>query len=436
MSFLLPKCLIAAALLLGLVPMGAAGAVPGGTPLSLEEALRMAEARNLALRAAKQTIERADSVRRQALAANWPTLSVGSSSLNQGMTVLQGGLDIGYSLDTHGERSARIALAENRARASRYDYMISYQGVRLDTIKAYYDVLEAAEQVRISKTAVQQAQMLLADTQALKQGGEGTIFELQRAEVQVARARQSEAEAGGAYQVARRTLARILALEGHVEWAATDPVQLAGQWKPDLQESVRLAYSSRLELKLLDLRYAAAETQQTLAKSAYGINTQLFASAEMKSAVLTSSRSLLSLDSTLPGTGPGYMAGARLSWNAFDGGASREAAEQARTEALTAGIMKEDAKQTIRLEVERTFYLMQAGRQAVDFAQLARDMAREGVESARLRLTTGFGTQTDLILAQTDLVQAELSHAKAILNYNRALATMESVCLQPSPRDD
>lgn len=426
--------LIATALLLGEIPLEAAWASPEDTRLSLVEALRMAEARNLSLRAARLEVERGESARRQALASSWPTVSAGTGMVNQGPTLLQGNLDLGYSLDTHGERSARITLADLQAQASRHDYLIQVQRVRLDVMEAYYDLLGATEQARIAREAVARATELLSDTRTLKEAGEGTVFELQRAEVQVALQRQAEIEAGGELAIARRTLARHLALEGTVE--ASDPVALAGSWKPDLPESIRLALANRRELKLLDLRRASAKAQQALADSATGIDTQLFLSADMKSAVVPGASSLLALDTSLPGTGPGVLTGARLTWPLFDGGAAREAARQARIEADAVAIKHEDVVQALELEVVRTYLSLQAGKEAVSFAAEALQRARAGVETARLRMRSGIGTHTDLILAQADLLGAELGHVKAILGYNRALATMESACLQPSPEID
>lgn len=434
MSHALPTCGLAALLLLGGMPGALAGSE--GRSLTLAEALREAEGQNLELRAARQGLERADSARRQAMAALWPTVSAGSGAWNQGSTLVQGNLEVAYSLDTHRERAARIALAEAQARASSCEYVLAYQKVRLATIEAYYDALEAAEQVRIARIDLQQAEALLRDTQALVKGGLQTIFEVQRAEVQVARARQSEEEAQAAFLIAKQGLARQLGIGGRTEVTASEAVALSRPWEPDLEASLQLAYDNRRELTLQDLRRTAAEAAGTLARSATGLETQLFGSLDVKSAVQPDSRTMLGLDGSAPGNGPSYMAGVRLAWNAFDGGASREASRQAESDATAATLRREDARLQIEFEVERLYLSLQSGRHAVELSSLILDRAQASQESARLRLKAGVGTQTDLILAQADLIQAELGRTRAILSYNRTRAALESACLQPAPRDD
>ena len=82
--------------------------------------------------------------------------------------------------------------------------------LRLATANEYYDLQAAIEAIRISQAFLAEAERNLQDTSLREEVGVGTRFDVLRAEVQVANARQDLVNSERSRQVAQRALARRL----------------------------------------------------------------------------------------------------------------------------------------------------------------------------------------------------------------------------------
>lgn len=403
----------------------AAAAAP--LPLTLQDSLELAAQHNPRLKATREAVRQAEAGLRQARSAYWPTLNLGSDLNRNTLTSVGAGLYVGLTLDTHGGFSASSRMADLQLAKARWTYDSTSQQVRLDLSSAYYDLQDAEQQIRIAQLSLSQATSLLADARAMQRGGEGTIFEVQRAEMRLFEAQQSEAEAKGRHAIAQRALVRQIgnpALEGI---SSVDPLAKGAEWPLTLEASIARAHARRPELHVLEANLDLAQKKRQLALSAYGIRTQLFANAT-SNAVMTTGNSTLSFVSEGPGLGPTYAVGGRLSLNLFDGGSGRAQADQAVHEAEAYRAELLSTQQAIQYEVEQAYVMLQVSTSSMGYSDAALKKAQEALAAARQRLVAGVGTQTDLILAQNDLIQAEVRRNKAILDYNRALAALQKAC--------
>lgn len=121
----------------------------------------------------------------------------------------------------------------------------------------------------------------------------------------------------------------------------------------------------------------------------------------------------------------GYSIGAQLSWRLFDGGAARARASQSDRDIQIDEFEFENARNTIRVQVEEAYYTLLANQANIDTANIAVEEAREALRLAGLRFEAGVGTQLDVLTATSELTQAEGNRLRAILDYNRALARLE-----------
>ncbi|HEY9831718.1 MAG TPA: TolC family protein [Stenomitos sp.] len=405
--------------------------------ITLEQALELAQRNNRTIEAAKLTLERNQSALQEALAAEFPTLGVtatfsrdesaaqrlrNSASANNPFfnptniisQTFNGALQANYDLFTAGLRPAQIRQAEQQVRFQQLEVERLSEQLRLDVTNAYYAVQEADAQVNIFQDAVRAATQSLRDAQLLEQAGLGTRFDVLQAEVDLASSQQELTRALSEQRVSRRQIAQLLSVPQTADLSAADPIAVAGQWPLSLEQSIVLAYKNRAELEQFLVQRDIGEQQRRIALAA--IRPQ---------AGLSASYNVLGILSDDQGPAGGLSLGATLRWNFFDGGAAHSRAEQARRNISIAETRFADQRNQVRLEVEQSFFNLNANAQNIETATIALQRAEESLRLARLRFQAGVGTQTDVLNQQTALTRARFNQLSAILEYNRALATLQ-----------
>ncbi|WOD38248.1 TolC family protein [Nodosilinea sp. E11] len=404
----------------------------GTQPLSLETAIDLAYRNSEQLRIALLQLDRTQAGLRAERSSLLPTLDLGSSltTTNQSSpggglggggdstsTTLSGNLRTEYDLGLSGERAARIRSAERQVRLAEIQVEQTREELRLATITDYYAVQEAIEQIRINQAFLTAAERNLSDTQLREEVGVGTRFDVLQAEVQVANARQTLTQALSQRQISQRQLARRLNIQPSID-LTTLAVNIAGAWPLSLEESIVLAYQNRAELEqfLVQREFNEAQRQANLAAlrprlgvfGQYGVQSLLTSTTGVGSSI-----------------NDGFSVGAQLNWRLFDGGGARARAAQSEVDIQIDEAEFEDARNTIRIEVEEAYYTLVANQSNIDTASVAVNQAIEALDLANLRFNAGVGTQLEVINAIRDLTEAEGNLVTAVLNYNRALARLE-----------
>jgi outer membrane protein TolC len=386
--------------------------------VTLTEAFALANEHSLTLKASRSQLEGARDGLQAVQAARWPSLTAAAGANNVGPQSSSGtgGLTVAYDLDTSGARGTRIQVSEHQSQLAKLDLERTAMEVRFAVVGAYYDLQTAAEQERIAGLTLKNAEISLHDAGSMRQAGEGTAFDVQRSEVQLAVAQQSLADAEAAHSNGRRALARTLGLGADDEIEAKDPVVPASEWSGDLEANVTRALLRRPDLGQRKIQLEIAQLQGKLAQAANRPQTQVQAGGNYAAA--------FGAPSGAP-TGPGVSVGANAQWLLIDGGAARNAERQAAAAAGTAQAQYDDTVLQIRLEIQQARSSLAAARRNILTADHGLKMALGGLDAARQRFKGGVGTQTDVLLAQGDLANAEASRLKAIIGFNRAHAALE-----------
>jgi outer membrane protein TolC len=411
--------------------------VQGTQPISLSQALELAKRNNNDLQVSVLQLERSKSVLREAQAALMPSVdlngdvtnsrSVGDTlavkrQRNNGLTVddapsnttFSGTAQIRYDLYTSGRRNAAIKEAEERIRVQELDVERQSEEIRLNVAKAYYDLQQADENVRISQSAVTNAQASLKDAVALERAGVGTRFDVLRSQVNLANSQQDLTSAFSQQQIARRKLAPLLNLPQSVSISASDPVKPAGLWQHPLEQSIVLAYQNRPELQQNLAQRNISEAQRKQALAALGPQVSLVGRYNL-------------LDQFDDGTSvsDGYSLGVQATFSLYDGGAAKARAAQSKTNIAIAETQFSEQRNQIRFQVEQAYSTQASNLENVKTSDVALEQAKESLRLARLRFQAGVGTQTDVINALNDLTRSEGNRVKAILDYNRALTELQ-----------
>ncbi|MGD1896144.1 MAG: TolC family protein [Phormidesmis sp.] len=390
--------------------------------ITLEQAVELAYRNSQALQAAQLSLEQAEAAVREATAANLPTVSTDANLTNSGSddqdtTVLGGNVSVDYDLLTGGSRSASIRAAQLEQQIAALVLESQQAEIKLATANAYYALQEAGEQIRINQSFLEEATRNLQDARLRQEVGVGTRFDVLRADVQFADARQAIITSQSQQSIARREIARLLNLPSTAGITAT-PVAVDENWPLTLEESIVRAFQNRAELEQQILEADISEQQRQIALSAIRPQVSL-------SATYSPSYTLSGGSDFVDDFQDTYSFGAQASWRLFDGGAASASARQQEIGGEIAEEQFSENLDQVRFDVEQAYFNLQSNQENISTAELAVTQAQEALNLANLRLQAGVGTQLEVLEAQSELNQAEFNEVSAILGYNRALAAIE-----------
>jgi outer membrane protein TolC len=398
--------------------------------ITLEQAVELAYRNSQSLQAALLTLDQSEAALEEANAARLPTVSTGANITSQesnGSTIpglgqvggstldttLSGSVDVAYDVLTGGSRAASIQAAQLQQQVSALAVEAQQEQIRLNTANLYYALQDAGEQIRINQSFLNEAERNLRDSQLRQEVGVGTRFDVLRAEVQFANARQSLIQSQSQQRIARRDIARLLNLPPTASIEAT-PVTVADTWPLTLEESIVLAFQNRAELEQQLLQADINEQQRQIALAAVRPRVSLFANYSLQGQLNDGN-----------GFEDNYSFGARFNMTLFDGGAARASARQ---QELASAVSEEQFSETldqVRFDVEEAYFNLQSNQENIATSQVAVAQAEEALTLANLRLQAGVGTQLEVLTAQSELTQAQVNNVAAILGYNRAIAAIE-----------
>lgn len=399
-------------------------------PITLAQALELAQRNNRDLQVAILQLEGSHSALRQAQASLFPTLGISAnvtnngngfissssqtSSSSPGSTSFNGTAQLNYNLYTSGYRQGGIQAAEEQVLVNQFTVETQYLTTMLNAATYYYDLQQADEEIRINQSAVNNAQASFRDTQARLEAGVGTQFDMLQAQVNLANAQQLLTNAISQQRIARRQLATLLSLSQSVDITAADPVELAGLWKPTLEETIIQAFQNRPELQQYLAQRNIYEQQRRQALSQLGPQISL-----------ASSYNLLDRYHDGISATDGYSVGIQGSLTLFDGGAARASAAQSKANIAIAEVQFANQRDQIRFNVEQYYFQLQSNLTNVQTSTLALTEAQEALDIARLSYQAGVDTETDVIAAEAALTTAEGNRVTAIVNYNLALVNLQ-----------
>ena len=440
-------------------------------PLTLEEALQLAEFNSPKLKAAASQVDQAKSALRAAIAAWYPTVDLTASGLPEyfksysyqnpdfvpdrivrkptgqfnddtGEEITQPVTRDGYN-ERYGRewrlnvnlkvswdlinpaRVPQIAAARDQFERAGDSYLIALRDLRLEAATAYFDLQEADEGVRIGQASVKASLVSLRDARARFNAGVNTKLEVLEAETQLARDRNLLTTNLGQQAVSRRNLAVVLDLPQDVTPTAATPARPLGLWEPSLQESIVAAYNFREELDQLILDISINNSQANASLAA--VQPVL---SFVNSTTTTRTQGQLkqpSSDIDMGNFTYGLTNSAALtaSWRLFDGGRARAEYRRSKQAADESRFNFARTRDQIRLEVEQSFYNLRTAIQSIDTASSEVLSSRETLRLSQLRVQAGVSTQREVVDSQRDLTQAEIRYASAIRDYNTSLAQLQ-----------
>ena len=421
-------------------------------PLTLEEALQLAEFNSPTLKAAASQVDQAKSSLRSAIAAWYPTVDLTSSALPEyfasysyrnpdfvtpdpstGKTNnefygsewrLNGRLRVSWDL-INPARVPEIAAARDRFERARHAYLIALRDLRLETETAYFNLQEADEGVRIGQAGVKASLVSLRDARARFNAGVNTKLEVLEAETQLARDRNLLATNLGQQELRRRNLAVVLDLPQQVTPTAASPSRPLGLWQSSLQDSIVAAFNYREELDqlILDISVNNSRANASLA-AVQPVLSFVNSTTASRTQGQTNQTSVSPIDQGDFSYGVQNSSALTATWRLFDGGRARAEYRRSKQAADQSRFNFAQTRDQIRFQVEQSFLGLRTAVQNIDTTASEVLSSRESLRLAQLRVQAGVTTQREVVNTQRDLTQAELKYARAIRDYNTNLSEL------------
>jgi outer membrane protein len=393
---------------------------PAGA-LRLDEAVAMALASHPAVAASAAGVDRALAARREAGGARYPSVQVGGSitRFEEPMTVrplhgfdpaqppefdrtlIQGELNVSYSLFDGGERSAQVRRADADVRAAGADAEGTRAAVMARVAAMYLTVLTAGDVADSHERRLDALQEEERRVGALLAEGQAPEIQLLRVQAALEAAEAEAVAARGELATAELELARLTgASPDRTRRDGLVAVALRSDAAPSRSAAVEYALAANPEVESARRAVDAAKASASVVRSARWPKVDAFGTYWERGGG----------DTSLAGE---WGAGVRVSYPLFTGGAisgrieqaeagERAARERLRLAELEAGRRVDEALAAVA----------ETGARA---AALARAVERQEavVRTERVALEIGAGVQTDFLAAEADLLAARAGLARS-----------------------
>jgi len=422
-------------------------------PLTLEEALQLAEVNSPQLKAVAFQVDQAKSSLRAAVAAWYPTIDLSASGLPEYFASysyrnpdfvspdpltgkpknefygrewrVNGRLQVSWDL-INPARVPQIAAARDRFERAGDAYLIALRDLRLEVQTAYFALQQSDAGVRIGQDSVKASLVSYRDARARFNAGVNTKLEVLEAETQLARDRNILTTNLRDQNEQRRNLARVLDLPQDVTPTAATPARPMGSWEPSLQESIVAAYnySEELDQLILDISINNSQANASLA-AVQPVVRFVNSTSVSRTEGQNGQTSLSNIDMGDFTYGVQNSTALTASWRLFDGGRARAEYKRSKQAAEESRLNFARTRDQIRFQVESSFLGLRAAIQSLETTATEVLASRESLRLSQLRVQAGVGVQREVVNSQRDLTQAELKYARAITDYNRNLAALQ-----------
>ena len=427
--------LIVVATVAGAATVGRCQSAPSRAPVSAPTTLTLVQAEKIALqqnphvRIARLIALAEGQVRREARAANLPTLTGDLTAVDshEGSRITAGGLNnpivyqraaggvtLSQLMTDFGRTRALVSSADFSARAAASNESASREDVLLAVDEAFYHALASQAILSVAQQTVAARQATADQVRALTEAKLRSELDLSFANVDLQQANLLLLNASNDNQESQAALNAILGGELPVVYTLIDETPAAPAPAPeDAAPLLQLAFQSRPDLASLNLQASAAER---------------FSQAERDLVRPTISALGVAGDTPVRAdqiTTSWYgAAGVNVSIPIFNGSLFSARANEAKFRAQAADQSVKQLRQTIARDVTDTVLEAQSGFQRIDVSRQLLEQTNSAFDLAQTRYKLGLSSIVELSQAQLAQTQAQIAYASARYAYQQTLAEL------------
>jgi len=324
------------------------------------------------------------------------------------------GMKLDQSFSLSGREITALKMAGEDIVRSRYDLYATREEYLFAVASAYYDVLKRKKILDIADSNLERLTKHRNAAEKRLRVGEVTRTALLRAEGELSGAQSDQLTAKNGLGLARAVLARTAGInrDFHLREAPGEEMKISSL--SSLQET---ALAERAEIKSMESQKKIAGEQIQYAKGAYW--PSLSVSAAYRGTDESPASPFLLKESIY-----GELS---LNFPFFEGGLRRAEVREAKAKERQTGLIYEDLKKSIEIEVESAYLDIITQKGILKFLEDQLIFARDNYHAVSKQFEYGLSNSIDVMDANTLLVSAERKVTEAVYNYQLAILKMKRV---------
>jgi outer membrane protein len=280
--------------------------------------------------------------------------------------------------------------------------------------QAFYQLIEAKENLKVAQEALQQRQEFGKLTGAFFQAGKVTNLDYVRAQSQVSEAEQAVVEARTGVRLAKEILARTLGLKEQVQVDIKGNLPQAFTAAGDLNSLWQEVLRKNPEIKKLDLDIAQSQTLIKAARGSYFPEVSLQAGSDVRHRDLGGSR-------------PEWIGGVFMEYPLFEGGLTKAQVAKASSQYQQLLEKRRDRLNGIKVDLTTAWKDQENARQGVATTKQTVATNEEAYASAQALYRVGKAIGLDVLQAQVDLTGSRFQLIKYAVAYEIGKARIQQI---------
>lgn len=420
-------------------PVIVIGRVPtnGTVDLNLPKTVQMALDYNRDIKNSQYALKKAEYAINQAQAGKKPTVdynfgaqrsrATDAATYSRAASLMGGansvsnafsnGISVNIPLYTGGLVEGQIDVAKLGKTNAQEEILRVEQATKYSAIEGYYGLLAYQELQGVYHEAVDNLQGHLDNVQAQYNVGTKAKVDVLSSDVSLANAKTTAITADNNVAVAESNLNNILGLPLETKLNLADHQLPFDTYNISLQEATDYAMKYRPEV--LQAAIAVQEAER---------NIDIADAGNKPTVAITGGNDWA--DNTFPGLDANkrsWKVAAGVTYNFYDGGATKAKVNQAKQDLLVARETEQKTREAVQLEVKQAYLNIRSAAQKVEETQTVVDQARENYRIQNIRYQAGVGINLDVLDAQLSLNEAQVNHIQALYDYNVGIAKLEQV---------
>ncbi|MBX3411190.1 MAG: TolC family protein [Pirellulales bacterium] len=320
-------------------------------------------------------------------------------------------IGVQHTIADFGRRAGHYGQAVHRSRSQDLALTRARQTIAFEVVQAYFHVLAAQANLRVREEAQRDAERILFDTKARREGGVVDRDAVLRAEVELALTRQNLLSARQGVRDARSRLNVVMG-QPPVAPLSVNDVLARPRFQLPLEACLEQAVADRREIGM---------AREAVAVANHGVEA---ARGELLPKVYVRGTALRA-DS--PGDLNGFVEGIGLHVEQplYAGGRYKGGVRSSEAQVSAALADLRVILDNVALQVTVAYEAIETDRQRIELAETAIVQARENLRLIIVRYQNGNATPTDVVDAQTALIQMQTNYFTAVYGYLEGLARLD-----------
>jgi len=293
--------------------------------------------------------------------------------------------------------------------------------LKLDVIKSFWLAVMANELSRVAKQSVELAEDGLDVVEKMATQGTVSDYDVLMAKVRLANVKPDYIQAEASAKLALKALNNLIGFAENEKVELSFVMDSTLYLMPDINlDSVKIAcIELRPEIDMMRLQSKMLKKAVSIAKAGYRPSINFITQFQFQA---------FHKDIRIPyydDWRSSSFSGITISVPLFDSWRTPSKVKQAKLDFAQSKLTEKELEENVRLEIEQSWWNYQKARESLAAGGQAVEMAKRGLEIARVRYENGVGTQLEYFESEVALSMAETNRIQAFYNLATGYAALQ-----------